>query len=507
MSVDAALLSRAIEEFIVGSPNAAVLEQGEITFDFSSARYALSAEHGRCLLHLWSGERNAVRRVLDLQQKANLLRVTVQRFGQSKPTHLDIVRDRERRTPLAQKQARDHHLHLLERVLRRGFPDWTVAGFSNHADLERSFGPVYARGMMRRGRSAWACLGVNAQETQASVDGALTIGILWLDLLREKHAAELAIEGLRLFAPPDTTQVLRMRMAELNRAAAKFELFELEERAERFEQQDLADRGNFSTHLVRSTDEQRVRERFAGAISRMRKLVTEFETVAISGGELAFRMRGLEFARVRSAYSGNSLELADEIVFGVGGSANTLSEENAGILRAMLQRLTEARGAYNLPKSPLWRAQPERWLESKVFTDVQVIDERLDRAHVYAQVPAFSAADRAMIDVLCATRDGRLAVLELKADEDVHLPMQGLDYWSRVRHHQQRGEFQQYGYFAGRQLSAAPPLLYLVAPALHLHPSTDTLLRYLAPEIDVCVIGIDERWRQQVRVVFRKRRR
>lgn len=202
MPVDAALLSRTIEEFIAGSPHAAVLENGEVTFDFSSARYALSAEHGRCLLHLWSGERNAVRRVLDLQAKASLLRVTVQRFGQSKPTHLDIVRDSERRTPVARQRARDHHLRLLERALRKGFPGWSSAAFSNRADLERSFGPVYARGMLRRGRCAWACLGVNEQETRASVDGALTLGILWLDLLREKHAAELVIEGLRLFAPP-----------------------------------------------------------------------------------------------------------------------------------------------------------------------------------------------------------------------------------------------------------------------------------------------------------------
>jgi hypothetical protein len=37
-----------------------------------------------------------------------------------------------------------------------------------------------------------------------------------------------------------------------------------------------------------------------------------------------------------------------------------------------------------------------------------------------------------MIDVLAVTREGRLAVLELKAEKDIHLPLQGLDYWSRV---------------------------------------------------------------------------
>ena len=53
------------------------------------------------------------------------------------------------------------------------------------------------------------------------------------------------------------------------------------------------------------------------------------------------------------------------------------------------------------------------------------IDERLDPTCLYSQVPAFSASDRAMIDVLTVTREGRLAVVELKADEDIHLPLQG----------------------------------------------------------------------------------
>ena len=88
-----------------------------------------------------------------------------------------------------------------------------------------------------------------------------------------------------------------------------------------------------------------------------------------------------------------------------------------------------------------------------------------------------------MIDVLTCTLDGRLAILELKADEDIHLPLQGLDYWARVRWHQHNGGFLRNGYFAGRELSDAPPLLYLVAPALRTHPSTDTLLRYLSPQI------------------------
>jgi hypothetical protein len=109
-----------------------------------------------------------------------------------------------------------------------------------------------------------------------------------------------------------------------------------------------------------------------------------------------------------------------------------------------------------------------------------------------------------MIDVLTLTREGRLAVLELKADEDIHLPLQGIDYWSRVAWHHERGEFQKFGYFAGRELSPQPPLLLMVAPALHVHPATDTLLHYISSEIEWSLLALDERWRKQLKVVFRK---
>jgi hypothetical protein len=62
-----------------------------------------------------------------------------------------------------------------------------------------------------------------------------------------------------------------------------------------------------------------------------------------------------------------------------------------------------------------------------------------------------------------------------------------------------------FGYFPGRPLSAELPLLFLVAPSLRVHPATDTLLRYISPEIQWTLVGLDERWRNGVRVVFRKR--
>ncbi|GAC1425895.1 MAG: hypothetical protein NVSMB62_23200 [Acidobacteriaceae bacterium] len=108
-------------------------------------------------------------------------------------------------------------------------------------------------------------------------------------------------------------------------------------------------------------------------------------------------------------------------------------------------------------------------------------------------------------------------MIELKAEEDLHLALQGLDYWVRVRwHHMQTagsaygsgsglGEFQRHGYFAGVPLSEKPPRLYLVAPALRIHPATEVVLRHLSPRVDWEVAALDERWRASVKVVWRKR--
>jgi hypothetical protein len=141
------------------------------------------------------------------------------------------------------------------------------------------------------------------------------------------------------------------------------------------------------------------------------------------------------------------------------------------------------------------------------------LDAHLDPAHVYTQVPAFAASDRGMLDLLGVLNDGRLAVIELKAEEDLHLALQGLDYWVSVRwHHLQNpdnvtglGEFQRHGYFAGLRLSGESPRVYLVAPALRIHPATEVVLRYLSPRVEWTLVALDERWRSQLKAVWRKR--
>lgn len=496
-------LASMLEQFLADAPQAVAMEDGELLFEFATAKYSVSGE-GKCILHLWSEERNAVRRVLDAELKGGILRLSVTRFGQAQPRALEICAYPDRRKGAAKHAARNQYQHLLERVLLREFPGMKVEHLSSSPDLEHSFSPVYTRAVLRAGQSAFAVLGVNAEETQSSVDAVLTFGILWMDYQRQQLAGRTHVEGLKLFLPPGRAEIVRQRAAHLHPEAAKWQLYELDERSEICAPLDVPDTGNIVTRLTHAVDVEGARLRFAVSIARIRELAPAAEITVESASEIVFRLFGLEFARARLTPASGSFRNAETIFFGIGSAEYVLDENSEVLFRELVQGILEQRQPDGSPTNLFFRLAPERWLETLITREVRMIDERLDGRFVYSQVPAFAASDRAMLDVLTCTLDGRLAILELKANEDIHLPLQGLDYWVRVRWHQQHGEFARHGYFAGRELSSAPPLLFLVAPALRVHPASDVLLRYLSPRIEWTLVQVAERWRHGVRVVNKK---
>ncbi len=517
-------IATALEAFLAENPRALLLEDGKPLFDLRTAKYSLATEHGRCTLHLWSEDRNLVRRITATTLRAGVLRLTTLRFGQTKPQTLELTPDQDRRTPSTREATRTKYLRILDRVLQREFPDWKPEAFRTAMDLEKSFGPAYARGSLVQGQKAWAVIAVNDEESPSIIDGILTLGILWLHHCRESGNGRRLYQGLKIIVPRGTATLTLSRLAWLNPAAAKWELYELNQSTEELEQREAADHGNLTTRLIHAPNQRSAQERFAEATARVLALVPaaaldQVEQKLRSGAELAFLLHGLEFARIRTGFSGNSFNHSLEITFGAGANETPLTDDNASDLRELVSRLFSRRTATGDKRDPLYRTQPERWLESLLRRHIQSIDPHLDPAHVYTQVPAFAAADRGMLDLLAITSDGRLAVIELKAEEDLHLALQGLDYWIRVRHHHLEtadsatgptfglNEFQRHGYFPATRLSPDPPRLYLAAPALRIHPATETILRYLSPRVDWTLLALDERWRKQVKVVWRKRSR
>jgi hypothetical protein len=516
-------LAQSIEEFLSDHPAAAVLEDGRVLFDLRSARYAVSEQHGRCLLQLWCDERNLVRTVVEMHERAQCLRLITRRMGATRPQALELVPTSDRRTPTAREAARRNYQRLLERALTRRFIGAKVDGLRSAMDLEHSFGPAYVRGRLLKGTAAEAVIGVSEAESGAMVDGVLTLGILWLDHCRRKGDGRRHFGGLKVIVPAGAWRTTAERMAWLNHAAAEFQLFTLDERSEELEAVDFRDTGNLDSRLVHAFSAAAAVERCAPGVARLMELVPAMarervEVRATSASEVGLFIHGLEFARVRHGFAPGSFAREDEITFGAGANETPLTEATETMCSELLMRLFRSRRPDGVHTDPLFRMAPERWLEARLRAEIAELLPGLRQDLLYTQVPALSTGDRGLLDLLTLDRNRRLVVIELKADEDLHLPLQALDYWIRVRAlnddrrpgvgndgGRQLSAFERQGYFAESEVSPLPPRLLLAAPALRIHPANEPVLRYFSPQIEWELIAVTEHWRRELKVVFRKR--
>jgi len=124
-------LTRALEAFLAEHPPAVVVDDGRVWFDMGSAKYALSAEYGRCVLHHRPEERNLVRTVVAVDPKPEALRLQVKRFGRAKLQFLQLLPDRDQRAPTTRSASRAKYQRALKRVRERSFPEFEVAGSRN----------------------------------------------------------------------------------------------------------------------------------------------------------------------------------------------------------------------------------------------------------------------------------------------------------------------------------------------------------------------------------------
>jgi hypothetical protein len=194
-------LAQSIERYLAEHPHAALLEGGRVLFDMRTAHYSVSESHGRCLLELWNDERNLVRTVVETEERAHSLRILTRKMGAAKPQALELVATKDRRTPTTREAGRRNYQRLLERALSRAFIGSKAEGFRSAMDLEHSFGPAYVRGRLLRGTAADAVIGVGEAESAATVDGVLTLGVLWLEHCRQKGDARRHFGGLKVVVP------------------------------------------------------------------------------------------------------------------------------------------------------------------------------------------------------------------------------------------------------------------------------------------------------------------
>jgi hypothetical protein len=469
----------AIQTFLESAKAPALLEPGEKPFPIIEGNYEIVWDGVRLRLQVWDRERNWSRRISALLEvKPGLVTLEAERFG-GKTSKLQLVdQERPQSRTATQKHDRQWFRESLRRLLSKQYPRWEIAELSSEPDLQRTLSPAYPRALLVLGTERWAVIGA---PPESDVDGALAFGLIWLDYLRTRDREP--VKGLQIWLPEGSERNTLLRLRWLNPMVAHFavHLYSEEGFARTADPEDV---GNRDTRLPVRPEQSF----FDLQLSGVEKL--EGVDVVEQGEARVVRLRGLELARAK----------ADGLMLTFDGARRRCS---ASELDSLARELAKRRNASADRQHPLYLRSPEAWLEAELRRSLQALDGSLESKPVYGQVPAFSAGDRGVMDLLAVNFQKRLAVIEIKASEDLQLPLQALDYWMRVKWHLDHGEFESKGFFPGLALSREAPKLYLVAPSLEWHPTTETILRYFSPQIDVERIGLAMDWRSRIDVAFR----
>jgi len=559
-SVPPSDLCNEILTFVRSLRQPAILEEGRVFSRLpdqlpggaAESGWRLEVEFGKLLLQFWGNGRSIVRRIEGIECDGSTLHVEARKPGgllvrleigeaealapgatRWEPNDFDRGQgsDEEQTASRsgcdedpAARRARDRagFERDLTAMLAREFPGWRLERVTHRPDREHTFSGCYTRGWASRGREAWAFLGLSELEGAFAIENALAYGLIWLDSLRERATSgKLAVKtrwpvmaGLKLVLPPAAVAVAAHRAAYLDPQLAGVEICEWTRRQPRMRTVDLHDYGNVETRLSARWRSARLLEESQPLVQQLlRDLAPQqsgrLNIVTDGAGEaISLRVAGLELARIEGRGPA-------KVYFGLEGQRRLLVEQERPDFNDLLRRALNIRRSRSANRGdPLYRLQPERWLESMLVDDITRIDPAFVPEHVYPQVPAFSGPassklSRGVIDILGVTREPesgvyRLAVVELKLDEDPNLPLQGLDYWLRVKWLEDRNQLRESGYFPGLTPSPAPPVLYLVCPAFRFHSTTESILRYFQPSIRVVKVGINQNWREGVKVLFRR---
>ena len=476
-------LFATIHSFIESSRQPVAIEPGDDPIPISPGSFLLTDRGKFVTFECWSATRNLVRRVRAIHHaRRGRLELEVERFPAAKGTlTLADLADPSNHTA-GRRGTRLKYREQFRRAVNRQFAGWRIAELSADPDLHHSLSPSYPRAFLRKGHTGIAAIG--AAEDSLAPEGVLSFGLIWLDHLRRREP-KIRVEALAVFVPEPAAATTCHRVRFLNPDLARYSVFVHQGGVE--DAVDPREYANFDTRL----------DAFAGfrgpAWLDALASIDGVEARRQPGASISFAVRGLEFARATP----------EGVRFGIDrkeiAAAKSLNEIEQ--LARGLDRMRAHASADRL--NPLYTRNPEAWLESQVRSAIVAIDATLHPQPVYGQVPQFAGGERGVIDLLACDRDGRLAVIELKADEDIHLPLQALDYWMRVKWHLDRGEFAGRGYFPGIELARRPPRLLLISPALDYHPTNEIVLRYVSPQVETERIGVGVEWKKELRVMFR----
>ena len=360
----------------------------------------------------------------------------------------------------------------------------------------------YARIMLRLPHERVAVTGTVAESDVGNVDSLFSSALLWFQRMLETPKRP-SLQRLLLVVEHEILDAARQRHVLLRDS--------LRERIELLEIND----GWTEVTPVKPFERKNLwRKRLArfpplnepGSIELAKEILAELsgpiDIVASRHGQ-TLRFHGLPFGRLRRVMG------QDRIWFGIEGSRrrqlDVVHQQDWAKLFDDLE--TYRNESCRDRRHWLYRASGEAWLESMLRRDITKLDPGLIIAPLHAQFRTSHGGPTGVrpIDLLALRHDGRLVVIELKVTEDRQHVFQGVDYWRRVEAHRRRGHISSAKLFGDREISDESPLVYLVAPTLHFHPSFRTLAKTIAPDIEIYRFDLNENWRSGVRVVRRER--
>src|SRR6185503_324574 len=459
--------------------------------------------HRRLILTTWTEQGTRAWKIFDWEWTGEKLSLHAsRRMGAERPLIELIPRAAASAIALTVKSARLRRAIQLSLMAAAIQPATKVERAALSPGARRGQPGRYARIVLRQRHQRIAVTGSVASSRASDADAFLSAALIWFKRAGER-ARSPYIQQLWLVVEDDLVKLIIQRVALLRQSLREsIRVFAVDEQLTEMKRLDLCSREDlWKRRLARFppvplAEPSEVANRLIGIAPRA------IDVVSARHGE-TLRYFGLPFARVRRVMG------RERVWFGVEGSRRRLLEENTeNEFASLLTDLIEHRSANTSDhRHALYRNAAEAWLESLLRRNITRLDPGLIIAPLHAQFRTARGGVLGVrpVDLLALRQDGRLVVIELKVSEAREHVLQGVDYWQRVEAHRRRGHLARAKLFGARKISNEPPLVYLVAPTLRVHPSFNILARSIDPEIEIYRFDINEDWRAGVRVMRRLR--
>jgi hypothetical protein len=463
----------------------------------------ITVDQARLILSCWTEKGSRTWKIFawDWTGEKLLLQVS-RRMGAERPQIELVPRAAASAIALTVKAARQSRCEQLGRLACSNYSGAKVERAALSPGARRGQPGRYARILLRQKHQRIAVTGSVASSKPGDADSFISSALMWFKRTSERTRPPY-IQQLWLLVEKDLVKPTAQRVALLRQSLREtIVVFEIDQQLSELKLVDVPTRDDLWKRRLSRFPPVAVAESSETA-KRLITLAPEAIDMVIARHGETLRYFGLPFARVRRVMG------SERLWFGVEGSRRRLLEDKTeNEWTNLLIELLEHRSANASDHHhALYRNAAEAWLESLLRRDITRLDPGLIIAPLHAQFRTARGGVLGVrpVDLLALRRDGRLAVIELKVSEAREHVLQGADYWQRVEAHRRRGHIARARLFGDRKIRNEPPLVYLVAPTLRVHPAFNTLAHSIAPDIEIYRFDINEDWRAGVRVMRRMR--